>query len=243
MSEAGAAASEADAATSPPPRLRLEGVARRFHQARIDVPVLSDVSLSVRPGEVVALLGSSGSGKSTLLHISGLLDRPTAGAVFLDGKNVTALPERERTRLRRVALGFVYQYHYLLADFTALENLMIPQRLNGVAAAPARRHAKELLEMIGLGERLAHRPGRLSGGEQQRVALCRAIINKPRLVLADEPTGNLDPENARRALSLMQSLVRGAGVSALIATHNHELASRMDRTLTLEGGRIREGSV
>jgi len=225
---------------SEPPRLEMRGVARRFRQAGARVEALAGVSFSLAPGEAAALVGASGSGKSTLLQIAGLLDRPDEGAVLLDGRDASRAGERERTALRRRALGFVYQSHHLLADFSALENLAVPQRIAGVPPARARRHARELLEIVGLGDRLSHRPARLSGGEQQRVALCRAVVNRPRLVLADEPTGNLDPGSAEEAFALLMGLVRASGASALVATHNLALAARMDRELLLERGGVRD---
>ncbi|MGR4000713.1 MAG: ABC transporter ATP-binding protein [Alphaproteobacteria bacterium] len=221
-------------------RLELQNVERRFRQARIEVRVLSGINLELMPGEMTALVGASGSGKSTLLHVAGLLDKCDSGRVFFNGRDITRLAERERTLIRRKHLGFVYQYHYLLADFSALENLVIPQRLNRVPRAHARKNANSLLEVIGLGDRARHRPGALSGGEQQRVALCRAIINRPKLILADEPTGNLDPKAADEVFSLLHTLVRSSGASALVATHNIGLAKRMDRVLMLKNGRIVE---
>ncbi|MDA8000191.1 MAG: ABC transporter ATP-binding protein [Alphaproteobacteria bacterium] len=221
-------------------RLELRGVERRFRQGRVEVRVLSGVDFGLRAGEMTALVGASGSGKSTLLHIAGLLDRCDGGRIFLDGRDVTRLSERDRTLARRGRIGFVYQYHHLLADFSALENLVIPQRLNGVARREARRVARELLSVVGLGKRAGHRPGALSGGEQQRVALCRAIVSRPGLVLADEPTGNLDSAAAGEVFSLLRTLVRSSGASALVATHNLEMARRMDRVLVLKKGCVVE---
>ena len=216
--------------------LALQGIRRTFVQGERRLEVLHGVSLELRPGEIVALVGQSGSGKSTLLHIAGLLERPDEGDVVVDGRSAGKLGDRERTALRREFLGFVYQYHHLLPEFSAIENVMLPQMLNGVARGPARKRAEELLDMVKLGGRLDHRPGRLSGGEQQRVAIARAVANAPRVLLADEPTGNLDSTTSEAVFQQLLALVRGTGMAALIATHNPELAARMDRTLTLRDG-------
>ena len=216
--------------------LALQGIRRTFVQGERRLEVLHGVSLELRPGEIVALVGQSGSGKSTLLHIAGLLERPDEGDVVVDGRSAGKLGDRERTALRREFLGFVYQYHHLLPEFSAIENVMLPQMLNGVARGPARKRAGELLDMVKLGGRLDHRPGRLSGGEQQRVAIARAVANAPRVLLADEPTGNLDSTTSEAVFQQLLALVRGTGMAALIATHNPELAARMDRTLTLRDG-------
>jgi lipoprotein-releasing system ATP-binding protein len=202
------------------------------------VTVLDGAALSIAAGEVVALVAPSGAGKSTLLHVAGLLDTPSAGEVRLLGRPAAHLDDAARTRLRRDTVGFVYQFHHLLPEFSALENVALPQRAAGSARAAAAARARELLEAVGLGHRLAHRPGELSGGEQQRVAFARALANRPRLLLADEPTGNLDPETSSRVFDVLLELVRETGLAALVATHNPDLAARMDRILHLEAGRV-----
>jgi lipoprotein-releasing system ATP-binding protein len=216
--------------------LSLRDVKRTFVQGDRRLEVLQGVSLDLRPGEIVALVGQSGSGKSTLLHIAGLLERPDEGDIIVDGKSAGAANDRERTALRRRVLGFVYQYHHLLPEFSAIENVMLPQMLNGRSRRQARLHAAELLAMVQLKDRSDHRPGRLSGGEQQRVAIARAIANAPSVLLADEPTGNLDSSTADTVFRQLLSLVRDTGMAALVATHNHDLAARMDRTVTLKDG-------
>ncbi|MBS0537126.1 MAG: ABC transporter ATP-binding protein [Proteobacteria bacterium] len=216
--------------------LTLNGISRTFEQGDRRLEVLRGVSLELRAGEIVALVGQSGSGKSTLLHIAGLLERPTGGEITIDGRAVNALGDSQRTALRRKFLGFVYQYHHLLPEFSALENVMLPQMLNGLSRSQARVRAVDLLAMVQLKERADHRPGRLSGGEQQRVAIARAVANAPRVLLADEPTGNLDTETAEIVFRQLLTLVRETGMAALIATHNPELAARMDRTVHLKDG-------
>jgi lipoprotein-releasing system ATP-binding protein len=216
--------------------LSLRDVKRTFVQGDRRLDVLRGVSLDLRPGEIVALVGQSGSGKSTLLHIAGLLERPDEGDIVVDGKSAGAASDHERTVMRRQFLGFVYQYHHLLPEFSAIENVMLPQMLNGRSRAVARRHAAQLLAMVQLAERSDHRPGRLSGGEQQRVAIARAVANTPRVLLADEPTGNLDATTAEAVFQQLLGLVRETGMAALVATHNPELASRMDRTVSLKDG-------
>jgi lipoprotein-releasing system ATP-binding protein len=216
--------------------LSLRDIKRTFVQGDRRLEVLQGVSLDLRPGEIVALVGQSGSGKSTLLHIAGLLERPDDGDIIVDGKPAGAANDRERTALRRRVLGFVYQYHHLLPEFSAIENVMLPQMLNGRSRGQARIHAAELLAMVQLKDRSDHRPGRLSGGEQQRVAIARAVANAPRVLLADEPTGNLDSSTADTVFRQLLSLVRDTGMAALVATHNHDLAARMDRTVTLKDG-------
>lgn len=218
--------------------LELRGVGRTFHQGGRDIEVLRDVQVSLVPGEIVALVGPSGAGKSTLLHIAGLLERPDSGEVIVGDEACSTLPDAERTRLRRSTLGFVYQFHHLLPEFSAQENIMLPQMIAGTSRAEARGRARELLEMMGLGDRATHRPGQLSGGEQQRIAIARSVANAPAILLADEPTGNLDPETAAGVFDQMLKLVRGARLAALIATHNLELAAKMDRTLRLRDGRV-----
>jgi lipoprotein-releasing system ATP-binding protein len=216
--------------------LCLRDIKRTFVQGDRRLEVLQGISLNLRPGEIVALVGQSGSGKSTLLHIAGLLERPDEGDIIVDGKSAAAAGDRERTALRRQFLGFVYQYHHLLPEFSAIENVMLPQMLNGHSRSEARRRAGELLAMVQLKDRSDHRPGRLSGGEQQRVAIARAVANAPRVLLADEPTGNLDSSTADTVFRQLLVLVRETGMAALVATHNPDLAARMDRTVTLKDG-------
>ena len=221
--------------------LRLAGVTRSFAQGKSTLHVLNGVDLAIRPGEIVALAGPSGAGKSTLLHIAGLLERPAEGEVWLAGESCGSLGDNRRTALRRLHLGFVYQYHHLLPEFSAAENVVLPQMIAGVARGRARAKAMALLDTMGLARRAEHRPGQLSGGEQQRVAICRALANDPKVLLADEPTGNLDPHTADVVFEQLLRLVRTQGVAALIATHNPDLALRMDRVVRLEDGRLTEG--
>jgi lipoprotein-releasing system ATP-binding protein len=219
--------------------LNLQGISKAYKRGTPgEVVVLSGVDLRLARGEVVALVAPSGAGKSTLLHIAGLLDAPDEGHVILDGRDMGGLGERARTEARRSQLGFVYQFHHLLPEFSALENIVIPQMAAGVAPAQAAARAKDLLGRVGLSGRADHRPAALSGGEQQRVAFCRALANGPALLLADEPTGNLDPATSDQVFAALMDLVRATGLSALIATHNMALAARMDRTLHLQAGRI-----
>lgn len=219
--------------------LRLEGVSKTYNAGRPgEVKVLEGVDLALQPGEIVALVAPSGAGKSTLLHIAGLLDQASGGRVVLAGQDATALGDGARTVLRRDGIGFVYQFHHLLPEFSALENVAMPMRGARVARQEAESRAQELLDRVGLRDRAHHRPAELSGGEQQRVALCRALANGPRLLLADEPTGNLDPETAEAVFAVLLEQVRGNGLTALIATHNPELAARMDRIVRLSGGAI-----
>jgi lipoprotein-releasing system ATP-binding protein len=220
------------------PAIRLEGVRRRFRQGRATLEVLTGATLWVEPGQIVALVGPSGAGKSTLLHIAGLLERPDEGDVFLAGEACGKLSDDRRTELRRGHLGFVYQYHHLLPEFSALENIVLPQMIAGKSRAQASERGRELLEMMGLSPRAAHRPGQLSGGEQQRVAIARALANHPRVLLADEPTGNLDPHTSETVFEELLRLAREAGLAALIATHNPDLARRMDRIVRLEDGQL-----
>ena len=220
--------------------LRLEGVSKTYNKGAANaVPVLSVIDLSLRAGEVVALVAPSGAGKSTLLHIAGLLDTADAGRVILGGEDMTGLGDRRRTLARRAEVGFVYQFHHLLPEFTALENVVLPQLAHGAARDAAEARARDLLARVGLSTREDHRPAALSGGEQQRVAFCRALANAPRLLLADEPTGNLDPATSDTVFGALMELVRDTGLSALIATHNLELARRMDRQVRLEAGQLR----
>jgi lipoprotein-releasing system ATP-binding protein len=221
------------------PALELRGVRRIFRQGGVELRVLDGIDLTLDPGEIVALVGPSGAGKSTMLHVAGLLERPDGGAVLIVGRDCGALSDEHRTLLRRRALGFVYQFHHLLPEFSALENVMIPQMIAGVGRPPARDKATTLLQQVGLGERLSHRPARLSGGEQQRVALVRALANDPKILLADEPTGNLDHTTAASVMDTLIAIVRASGLAALIATHNLELAGRLDRIVALEDGRLR----
>ena len=221
------------------PVLSLEGVVKAYQRPGLaPLEVLGGVDLRIMPGEVVGLLAPSGAGKSTLLHIAGLLDQPDAGRLEILGQDVARANDARRTALRRQKLGFVYQFHHLLPEFSALENVMLPQLADGRSRAEAEDRAQALLGRVGLGARSTHRPPQLSGGEQQRVAFCRALANGPALLLADEPTGNLDPETAERVFDLLLGVVRETGLAALIATHNPDLAARMDRRLRLSQGRL-----
>ena len=223
------------------PVLSLQGIERSFRQGRQTLEILKNVSLTVRAGEIVALIGPSGAGKSTLLHIAGLLESPNAGQITICNETCTNLVDDDRTSVRRRHLGFVYQHHHLLPEFTALENIIIPQIIAGHHKSAARDRAREILAWLGLTKREMHRPARLSGGEQQRVAIGRAIATGPNLLLADEPTGNLDPHTADEVFDMLLRLARGAKLAAVIATHNPRLASRMDRIARLEDGRLIEG--
>ena len=219
--------------------LRLEGIEKTYNRGQPgQIEVLRGLDLSVARGEVVAMVAPSGAGKSTLLHIAGLLDTSDAGRVLLNGADLTGKPDRLRTAARRNDLGFVYQFHHLLPEFSAAENIVLPQLANGVPARAARARAADLLDRVGLKARADHRPAEMSGGEQQRVAFCRALANEPALLLADEPTGNLDPETSDRVFGVLMDLVRETGLSALIATHNLDLAARMDRVVRLDAGRV-----
>ena len=219
--------------------LRLDGIEKTYNRGTPgQIDVLRGLDLRVGRGEVVALVAPSGAGKSTLLHIAGLLDTPDQGTVTLNGADLTGQRDMVRTMARRRDLGFIYQFHHLLPEFSAAENIVLPQLANGVRERDAQARATELLDRVGLRDRTDHRPAELSGGEQQRVAFCRALANGPALLLADEPTGNLDPETSDRVFGVLMSLVRETGLSALIATHNLDLAARMDRTVRLEQGRV-----
>ena len=220
------------------PVLRLAGVRHVYRSGAAPLEILSAADLSIQAGEIVGLVGPSGAGKSTLLHIAGLLEKPTGGVVEIDAADCGKLSDTARTLIRREKLGFVYQFHHLLPEFTALDNAAAPLLVAGVAKAKAREEAGRLLTALGLGERLSHQPGQLSGGEQQRVAIARALANNPRLLIADEPTGNLDPATSGRVYRSLFDLSRQEGVAALIATHNLELTKLMDRVVTLDGGRI-----
>ncbi len=221
-----------------PAPIELRGVERRFRTEAGELPVLTGADLTLHPGEIVALVAASGTGKSTLLHLAGLLEKPDGGEVFIGGQAAGTLSDDERTAIRRGTIGFVYQFHHLLPEFTARENVTLPQMAAGVARAAADARADALLHAFGLRGRESHRPGKLSGGEQQRVAIARALANRPRVLLADEPTGNLDVATADRVFAELLQAVRGQGVAALIATHNPELAARMDRVVTLREGKV-----
>ena len=216
--------------------LELKNIKRWFGKNETRVDVLKGVDLTINSGEIVALVGPSGSGKSTLLQIAGLLDSPSGGEILIANQKASKATDRERTKLRQNYMGFVYQSHLLLPDFTALENVVLPQLLAKVPEKQAAERAKKLLALVGLSHRLKHRPGQLSGGEQQRVAIARSLANQPRLLLADEPTGNLDPHTAAEVFKLLMQLVRDTGLSALIATHNPELAAKMDRRVSVKDG-------
>jgi lipoprotein-releasing system ATP-binding protein len=219
--------------------LTLQGVQKGYnHGLPSEIQVLRGIDLTLNPGEVVALVAPSGAGKSTLLHIAGLLDAPDTGSVSIGGQEVGRLTDRARTAMRRAEVGFIYQFHHLLPEFSALENIVLPQLANGVGEAAATARAQELLASVGVAARASHRPAALSGGEQQRVAFCRALANRPRILLADEPTGNLDPATSDQVFGVLMEVVRATGLSALIATHNLELAARMDRVVRLSGGLV-----
>jgi len=218
--------------------LDLKNINQGFGEEDTRIEVLKGTNLTIHEGEVVGLLGPSGSGKSTLLHIAGLLEAPDSGTVTIDGKNCSEASDSQRTKVRRTKVGFVYQFHHLLPEFTARENVVLPQMIGGRSASAAAERANDLLTQMGLGERLTHQPMQMSGGEQQRVAIARALANKPKLLLADEPTGNLDPKTSEGVFDNLLNLVRKDGLGALIATHNMELAGRMDRVVRLEDGHL-----
>ncbi len=224
------------------PALQLKNIKRTFHQAGETLEVIQDANLILYPGEIVALIGPSGAGKSTLLQTTGLLEHAQGGEILIEGKDCAKLNDEDRTLVRRQKLGFVYQFHHLLPEFSALENVVIPQMINGKSQREAEGRARELLESVGLGHRLTHRPARLSGGEQQRVAIVRALANGPAILLADEPTGNLDEKTADSVFQTLIQLVRGQNLAALIATHNNDLAAKMDRIVTLHNGGLLEVS-
>ncbi|HEV2532584.1 ABC transporter ATP-binding protein [Phenylobacterium sp.] len=222
------------------PILSIRGLERTYVTLAGTLPVLKGVDLDVRPGEIVGLIGPSGSGKSSLLHAAGLLEHPDGGRITIEGQDCSDLPDRERTRVRLGAVGFVYQFHHLLPEFTALDNVALPQMIAGVGSRAARERALQLLSELGLKDRWDHQPAQLSGGEQQRVAVARALANRPRLLLADEPTGNLDPTTSEAVFANLYDLVRRTGVAALVATHNLELARHMDRVVALKDGHLVE---
>jgi lipoprotein-releasing system ATP-binding protein len=222
--------------------LRLEQVTRTYAQGAGSLEVFRGLNLTLRAGELVALVGPSGAGKSSLLHMAGLLEAPTSGEVYIGGVAASTLPDAERTRIRRDTIGFVYQAHHLLPEFSALENVIMPQRIAGRPRVAAERDAAHILTHLGLGQRLTHRPAELSGGEQQRVAIARALANRPKILLADEPTGNLDSRTSGGVFDALVDLVRSEGLAALVATHNLELAARMDRSLVLHEGKLIDGA-
>jgi lipoprotein-releasing system ATP-binding protein len=236
MSEAAAAAATAGEA----PLVLLQGVDRRYRQGDATLEILKGAELAVWSGQSVALVAPSGAGKSTLLHIAGLLEHADAGEVFIDNVATSGLSDAQRTRIRRSKIGFVYQAHHLLAEFSALENVILPQLIRGLSRKEAARRAADLLGYLGLKDRLTHRPAELSGGEQQRVAIARAVANAPRVLFADEPTGNLDPHTAEHVFAAFTQLVRASGLAVVIATHNMDIAARMDRRVTLKEGAVVE---
>ena len=219
--------------------LKLEMISHGYVQAGRQVDVLSEASLILHPGRITALVGPSGAGKTTLLNLAGLLEQPKSGQIWINGTKATGLSERKRTQLRRRHIGMVFQFHRLFPEFSALENIMIPQMLNGLSQTESEKRAKLLLEMVGLSDRATHRPGLLSGGEQQRVAIARSVANAPDILLADEPTGNLDPETGETVFQSLQRIVHGTDTAALIVTHNQKLAAKMDEILELENGNIK----
>jgi lipoprotein-releasing system ATP-binding protein len=228
------------AMASDQPALMLKRVERRYRQGEGFLDILRGADLRVAPGEIVALVAPSGTGKSTLLHVAGLLEKPDGGEVYVGGEPTSNMDDKGRTRLRREEIGFVYQFHHLLPEFSAIENVVMPQVIRGLAKGEARERARQLLDFLGLAKRLDHRPAELSGGEQQRVAIARAVANAPSLLLADEPTGNLDPQTAGHVFTTLVSIVRASGLAALIATHNMDLAGRMDRRVTIRDGLVVE---
>ncbi len=223
-----------------PAALWLNAISRRYGRGETQIEVLNGAELALWPGQSVALIAPSGAGKSTLLHLAGLLEKPDEGEVYIGDAPTSAMSDEARTALRRTEIGFVYQFHHLLPEFSALENLILPQMIKGLPRAEAARRASELLAYLGLAKRETHRPAELSGGEQQRVAIARAVANSPRILLADEPTGNLDPKTADLVFGTLAALVKASGLAALIATHNLELAARMDRRVTLRDGAVME---
>ena len=227
-------------AGEPPPIIFLHAIDRRYRQGLATLEILKGAELAVWPGQSVALVAPSGTGKSTLLHIAGLLEHPDAGEVYIDQVATSRMSDAARTRIRRTEIGFIYQAHHLLPEFSALENVILPQMIRGLTRKEAVKRAAELLSYLGLKDRLEHRPAELSGGEQQRVAIARAVSNAPRILLADEPTGNLDPRTSDQVFSALSQLVRASGLAAIIATHNRDIAARMDRRVTLKDGQVVE---
>src|SRR5436190_9840424 len=222
------------------PLLYLQGIDRHYSQGEAKLEILKGAELALWAGQSIALVGPSGAGKSTLLHVAGLLEQPDGGEVFIEEVATSRFSDGERTRLRRTEIGFIYQLHHLLPEFSAIENVVLPQMIRGLGRREARRRAIELLSYLGLGKRLNHRPAELSGGEQQRVAIARAVANAPRILLADEPTGNLDPHTAEHVFDALTQLVRASGLAVIVATHNMEIAARMDRRVTLRDGLVVE---
>lgn len=220
--------------------LKLSHVRRAYSEGKRDLVVLDSCDFTLKRGELVSLVAPSGTGKSTLLHLAGLLEKPDSGEVHVSGLATRGMPDIKRTALRRDEIGFVYQFHHLLPEFTAIENLIMPQMIRGIPKSEAKKRAIELLEFMRIGNRAEHRPAELSGGEQQRVAIARAVANAPKILLADEPTGNLDPDTSLHVFQSLETLVRSAGLAALLATHNHDLARRADRCVTLDHGRVVE---
>jgi lipoprotein-releasing system ATP-binding protein len=231
---------DAPASGEPPPILFLHAIDRRYRQGAGTLEILKNAELAIWPGQSIALVAPSGAGKSTLLHIAGLLEHPDAGEVYIDQVATSRMSDTARTQIRRNDIGFIYQAHHLLPEFSALENVILPQMIRGLARKEAIARAAELLSYLGLKDRLQHRPAELSGGEQQRVAIARAVANAPRILLADEPTGNLDPRTSDQVFSALSQLVRASGLAAIIATHNREIAARMDRRVTLKDGQVVE---
>jgi lipoprotein-releasing system ATP-binding protein len=232
--------SDAPASGEPPPILFLHAIDRRYRQGAATLEILKNAELAVWPGQSIALVAPSGAGKSTLLHIAGLLEHPDAGEVYIDQVATSRMSDAARTQIRRNDIGFIYQAHHLLPEFSALENVILPQMIRGLSRKEAVKRAAELLSYLGLKDRLEHRPAELSGGEQQRVAIARAVSNAPRILLADEPTGNLDPRTSDQVFGALSQLVRASGLAAIIATHNREIAARMDRRVTLKDGQVVE---
>jgi lipoprotein-releasing system ATP-binding protein len=230
----------AETGADDPPILFLHGIDRHYRQGDVTLEILKGVELAVWPGQSVALVAPSGAGKSTLLHIAGLLEQADAGEVYIDQVATSGLSDAERTRIRRTEIGFVYQFHHLLMEFSAIENVILPQMIRGLARKEAVTRATDLLSYLGLKERLTHRPAELSGGEQQRVAIARAVANAPRILLADEPTGNLDPRTSEHVFQALTQLVRASGLAVVVATHNMDIAARMDRRVTLRDGLVVE---
>jgi lipoprotein-releasing system ATP-binding protein len=226
--------------TEPPPILFLHGIDRHYRQGDVTLDILKGAELAVWPGQSIALVAPSGAGKSTLLHVAGLLEQPDSGEVYIDQIGTTQLSDAERTRIRRVEIGFIYQFHHLLMEFSAIENVIMPQMIRGLSRREATDRATELLAYLGLKDRLTHRPAELSGGEQQRVAIARAVANAPRILLADEPTGNLDPRTSDHVFGALTQLVHASGLAVVVATHNMDIAARMDRRVTIRDGLVAE---